>query len=137
MRHNGSLVPHPEARLFNFEEVVNLMTMMSEFNRSRWRNVLLALTAVVATAGPALPQSTSGNAAKAYSDEGEYNTWDIGGFFGAQWFQAYQGSKGESHTLGAKTVIGERGTFDIGRYFGIEGAFTVGFNRLFLLPYGR
>jgi hypothetical protein len=115
------------------------MTMMSEFNRSRWRKILLALTAVVATAGPALPQSTSsssGNAAKPFSDEGEYSTWDIGPFLGTQWFQLYEETKNQNHLFKPKTVIGGRVTFDLGRYWGIEGAFTTGFNRLYLLPYG-
>src|SRR5579863_6105910 len=97
MRHNVSLTRTREVRQFNFEEVVNFMTMMSEFNRSRWRNLLLVLTAVVATAGPALPQST--NVAKPNSDEGEYSTWDIGVFFGTQWFQMYQETTNQLHLL--------------------------------------
>jgi hypothetical protein len=111
------------------------MTMMSEFNRSRWRNILLALTAVVATAGPALPQS-SGNAAKPSSSDGEYSTWDIGDFFGAQWFQAYQGTKGQNHLLEPKDIFGVRATEDLGNYWGIEENYGTAFNRLYLLPYG-
>jgi hypothetical protein len=107
------------------------MTMMSEFNRSRWRNILLALTAVVVTAGPALPQSSSGN-----SDEGEYSTWDFGVFFGTQWFQLYQETNSQNHLLEPSIIFGDRATFDVGRYFGIEGAYSTAFNRLYLLPYG-
>ena len=125
MRHNISLHPHPEVRQFNFEEVVNLMTMMSDFNRSRWRNILLALTVVAATAGPALPQRAATNAAKPIA-EGEYSTWDIGGFFGTQWFQMYQGTLLEDHMLSPKPIIGVRATQDFGRYFGVEEAFGVG-----------
>jgi hypothetical protein len=47
------------------------MTMMSDFKRWRMRNLLLAVTAVVATAAPALSQSATDNAAKPYSPEGE------------------------------------------------------------------
>src|SRR5579863_5197898 len=116
---------------------MNLMTMMSEFNRSRWRNIVLAFTAVLATAGPALPQSSSsGNVAKPISDEGEYSTWDIGGFFGTQWFQLYQETQNQNHLLEPKLIFGFRATEDFGRYFGIEEVFGVGFNRLAMLPFG-
>jgi outer membrane protein OmpA-like peptidoglycan-associated protein len=112
--------------------------MMSEFNRSRCRNLLLAITAVLATAVPALPQSSSssGNAAKPFSDEGEYSSWNIGGFFGTQWFQRYQGTAGERYLLQPKPIIGIRVTQNLGRYFGAEEFFGTGFNRLALLPFG-
>ncbi len=110
------------------------MTMMSEISRSRWRNVLLAVTAAVATASTALPQSS--NAAKPISDEGEYSTWDVGGFFGTQWFQLYQETTAQNHLLLPKIIVGARAGEDFGRYFGLEGVFGVGFNRLALLPYG-
>jgi outer membrane protein OmpA-like peptidoglycan-associated protein len=110
------------------------MTTMSEFNRSRWSTILLAVTAVLVTAGPALPQST--NAAKPFSDEGEYSTWEIGAFFGTQWFQMYQETTAQNHLLLPKPIIGLRATQDLGRYFGIEETFGTGFNRLDLLPYG-
>jgi len=110
------------------------MTMMSEISRSRWRNVLLAVTAALATAGTALPQSS--NAAKPISDEGEYSTWDVGGFFGTQWFQLYQETTAQNHLLLPKIIVGARAGEDFGRYFGLEGVFGVGFNRLALLPYG-
>ena len=113
------------------------MTMMSEISWSRWRNILLALTVVLATAGTALAQSaSSGNAAKPISDEGEYSTWDIGAFFGWQWFQMYQGTANQNHLLQPKDIIGARLTNDFANYFGIEGYFGTGFNRLALLPYG-
>jgi outer membrane protein OmpA-like peptidoglycan-associated protein len=107
--------------------------MMSEFNRARWRNILLALTVVVATAGPALPQST--NVAKPI-DEGEYATWDIGGFFGTQWFQMYQETTDQLHLLLTRPIIGVRVGEDMWRYVGIEESVSVGFNRLAMLPYG-
>ncbi len=110
------------------------MTMMSEFNRSRWRNILLALTALVVAAGPALPQST--NVAKPASDEGEYPTWDIGAFFGTQWFQMYQETQNQLHLLLTRPIIGLRVDEDPWRYVGFEESFSVGFNRLALLPYG-
>jgi outer membrane protein OmpA-like peptidoglycan-associated protein len=113
------------------------MTTMSEINRSRWRSILLAVTAVLATASPALPQSSSsGNSAKPFSDEGEYSTWEIGGFFGTQWFQRYQGSTAQRYLLLTKPIIGVRVTEDLGRYYGVEETFGVGFNRLAMLPYG-
>jgi len=111
------------------------MTMMSEFNRSRLLNILFALTVVVATAGPALPQS-SGNAAKPSSDEGEYSTFDIGDFFGAQWFQLWQGTINQNHLLEPKVIFGVRATEDLGKYWGIEENYGTAFNRLYMLPYG-
>ena len=109
------------------------MTMMSDFNRSRWCNILLAVTAVLATASPALPQST--NVAKPI-DEGEYATWDVGGFFGTQWFQRYQGHVDQPYELLTRPIFGYFVDFNIGRYFGVEEQFGVGFNRLALLPNG-
>ncbi len=111
------------------------MKMMSEFNRSRLRNILCVLTVVVATAGPALSQS-SGNAAKPSSDDGEYSTWDIGDFFGTQWFQLWQGTQNQNHLLEPKVIFGVRATFDPGKYWGIEANYGTAFNRLYLLPYG-
>lgn len=105
--------------------------MMSEFNRSRWRNILLALTAVVVAAGPALPQST-----KPTNEDGEYSTWNIGDFFGTQWFQLYQGTANQNHLLLTRPIFGVRATEDLGNYWGIEESFGTGFNRLALLPYG-
>ena len=110
------------------------MTMRSDFKRWRLRNLLLAVTAVVATAGPALSQSASDNVAKPY--EGEYASWDIGGDFGTQWFQVFQGKVARSHELLARPVVGIRSTQNIGRYFGVEEGFGVAFNRLALLPAG-
>ncbi|MDP9054630.1 MAG: outer membrane beta-barrel protein [Acidobacteriota bacterium] len=111
--------------------------MMSNFKKRRWRNMLLAATAAVATAAPAYSQSASKNAAKPYSTEGEYSTWDIGGFFGTQWFQMFQSNFNRSHELLARPVVGIRVTQDVGRYFGIEESLGVAFNRLALLPTGR
>jgi outer membrane protein OmpA-like peptidoglycan-associated protein len=111
------------------------MKMMSEFNRSRWRNVLLAVTAMLATAGVALPQQST-NVAHPPGDEGEYSTWTVGPFIGTQWFQLYQETQNQLHLLQPKTIIGVRATFDIGKYFGFEDVFSTGFNRLELLPYG-
>jgi outer membrane protein OmpA-like peptidoglycan-associated protein len=107
------------------------MTMMSEFNRSRWRNILLAFTAVVVAAGPALSQST-----KPVSEDGEYSTWDIGDFFGTQWFQMYQGTSNQNHLLLTRPIFGVRATEDLGNYWGVEEIFGTGFNRLAMLPYG-
>src|SRR5579863_10278482 len=109
------------------------MTMMSDFNRSRWRNILLAVTAMFATAGAALPQST--NVAKPFSDEGEYSTWDMSVFFGTQWFQMYQGHVNQVYQLTTKPIFGIRSSQDFGRYFGIEEGVGFGFNQLALLPY--
>jgi outer membrane protein OmpA-like peptidoglycan-associated protein len=108
-----------------------LKMMMSEFNRSRWRNILLALLAVVVAAGPALPQSK-----KTVSEDGVYSTWDIGDFFGTQWFQMYQGTAGQNHLLLTRPIFGVRATQDFANYFGIEESFGTGFNRLAMLPYG-
>jgi len=108
------------------------MTMMSEFNRSLWRNALLALTALVATAGTALPQSNSARPI----DEGEYSTWDVGVFFGTQWFNEWEGTQRQSHLLQPSFTFGDRATFDLGKYWGIEGSYGTAFNRLYLLPYG-
>jgi outer membrane protein OmpA-like peptidoglycan-associated protein len=102
------------------------MTMMSEFNRSRWRNILLAFTAVVVAAGPALPQST--NVA-----EGGYSTWDIGDFFGTQWL--FQGPA-NGHQFLTRPVFGIRFDQNLGRYLGFEESFGTGFNRLALMPVG-
>jgi opacity protein-like surface antigen/outer membrane protein OmpA-like peptidoglycan-associated protein len=109
------------------------MTMMSSTKPLRWRRKLLALAAVLASVTPALPQSASTNAAKP-DIEGEYASWDLGGFFGTQWYQMFQGSTNKSHELLARPVVGVRASQNIGRYFGVEEIFGVAFNRLALLP---
>src|SRR5580658_2956814 len=132
MRHNVVLTPQPVSTAVQFRGGSELlMTMMSDFNRSRWRNILLAFTAVVVAAGPALPQST-----KPTSEDGEYSTWDIGDFFGTQWFQMYQGTNNQNHLLLTRPIFGVRATEDFADYFGIEEIFGTGFNRLAMLPYG-
>src|SRR5437870_258433 len=115
------------------------MMMMSDFNRSRSRSILLAFALVLATSSSALPQNTSssgGNATKPAATEGEYSTWDIGGFAGAQWFQMYEGKGIKPFQLRTRPIIGIRSTQDFGNYFGIEEAFGIGFNRLFFRPFG-
>lgn len=107
-------------------------TITSEFNPWRWRKILLALTVAAVTTVPALAQT---NVAKGV-DEGEYSTWDIGGFFGTQWFQMYQERNDQNHLLLTRPIVGVRFGQDPGRYVGIEESFSVGFNRLAMLPYG-
>lgn len=107
-------------------------TITSQFNPARWRKILLALAVAVVTAVPALPQT---NVAKT-ADEGEYATWDLGVFFGTQWFQMYQEKNNQNHLLLTRPITGVRFGQDFARYFGIEEAFSVGFNRLAMLPYG-
>src|SRR5215813_10810811 len=104
------------------------MKMRSDFNPSRWRT-LLAVTALFVTAGIA--------PAQVRNEEGVYNTWDLGEFFGTQWFQQFQGKTARTYELLPRIIFGVRSTQNIGRYGGLEESYGVGFNRLALLPTGN
>jgi hypothetical protein len=57
---------------------------------------MLGVLALLAAAGPALPQTpASANAVK--NPEGGYSLVDLSGFFGEQWYQIYQGSGGSGN----------------------------------------
>jgi hypothetical protein len=102
----------------------------SKFNQFHSRIILLTVLAALAIAGPAYSQN-------AVPDQRGYNTVDLSFFFGAQWYQIYQGSGGSGqHFLDAKQVWGERLTFDPLSHVGFEVNFALGFNKLVLLPAG-
>lgn len=114
------------------------MTTRSKSNPFQSRTILLTVFAALVTAGTALPQSSSssGNAVKD-PPEGGYSLVDLSVFFGTQWYQIYQGSGGSGqHFFEARPVVGERVTENWSRYVGLEESFTLGFNRLAILPAG-
>jgi hypothetical protein len=114
------------------------MTMKSSSKPSQWRSKLLALTAVLAMAAPALPQAASAGANAAHPNiEGAYSSWDIGGFFGTQWYQMWEGNSiPRPSKLLIRPVVGVRAGQLIGNHFGIDEIFDVAFNKLALLPTG-
>ncbi|MGC9972695.1 MAG: hypothetical protein ABSE56_19100 [Bryobacteraceae bacterium] len=109
------------------------MTKTSHPAAPRWRGALITITAAIAAAVPALPQTTP--SAKSASLPGEYSTIDVSPFIGYQWFQIY-GNQFRFLKFEPGTVIGFRVTEDHWRYVSVEESFTAGFNDLRLLPYG-
>ncbi len=115
------------------------MTARSKSNRFQLRNTLLTVFAALVTAVPALPQNVSSSGSgNAVPDppEGGWSLVDLTAFFGTQWYQIYQGSAGRdsNHYFEARPELGERVTENFSRYVSLEEAFTLGFNRLVLLP---
>ena len=103
------------------------------------RTILLTMLAALVTAGPALPQSATSNAvpgnAATRVTEGGYSLVDFSVFFGTQWYQIFQGSGGAgNHFFETRPVFGERVTENFSRYVSLEENFSLGFNRLALLP---
>ncbi len=114
------------------------MTTRSKSNQFQPRTILLTVFAALVMAGPALPQSasSSGNAVKDPPENG-YSLVDVTAFFGTQWYQIYQGSTGGgTQYFETRPVVGERITENLSKYVSLEEAFTLGFNRLALLPAG-
>lgn len=115
------------------------MTTRSKFTQFQSRTILFTIFTALVTAGSALPQnsSSSGNAVKD-PPEGGYSLVDLSVFFGPQWYQIYQGSGGNqsNHYFLTRPETGFRVTENLTRYVGLEEAFTLGFNRLALLPAG-
>jgi hypothetical protein len=103
--------------------------MRSKFNQFHSRIILLTVLAALMIAGPAFSQN-------AVPDRG-YNTVDLSVFFGAQWYQIYQGSGGNGqHYLTTKQVFGERLTFNPLSHVGFEVNWALGLNELVLRPAG-
>jgi hypothetical protein len=99
----------------------------SKFNQFHSRIILLTVLAALMIAGPAYSQN-------AVPDRG-YNTVDLSVFFGAQWYQIYQGSGGNGqHYLTTKQVFGERLTFNPLNHVGFEINWALGLNELVLSP---
>jgi outer membrane protein OmpA-like peptidoglycan-associated protein len=100
---------------------------------SRWRGALITITVAIASAVPALPQTTP--SAKSASLPGEYSIFEVSPFIGYQWFQVYKHSF-RVLKFDSGPVAGVRVTEDLWKYVGLEQSFTAGFNDLRLLPYG-
>jgi hypothetical protein len=102
----------------------------SKSNQFHSRIIPLTVLAALVIASPAYSQN-------AVPPERGYNTVDLSVFFGAQWYQIYQGSGGSGqHFLDPKQVFGERLTFNPLSYVGFEVNWALGLNRLSLLPAG-
>ena len=102
----------------------------SKSNQFHSRIILLTVLAALVIAGPAFSQN-------AVPERG-YSTVDLTTFFGAQWYQIYQGTggTGSQHFLEPRPVVGERLTFNPLNYVGFEVNWALGFNRLALVPAG-
>ena len=99
------------------------MKPMSQIRPLLKRGMLLFTAGTLALAGSAFGQ----NAAQ---PENSYPTLFITGFFGAQWYQLYQGVNARSHSFNRGVTWGERWTEDVSRYWGLEQSLTLGYNRL-------
>ncbi len=100
----------------------------SKSNQFHSRTILLTVLAALVIAGPAYSQN-------AVPDQRGYNTVDLSVFFGAQWYQIYQGSGGSGqHYLTTKQVFGERLTFNPLSHVGFEVNWALGLNGLVLGP---
>ena len=77
------------------------MTTRSCLDKLHRKGALLTMAAALVissvTAGPASAQTNVATT----TQEGRYSLWDISPFFGAQWFQIYQGPKGRPLDLRA------------------------------------
>src|ERR1700744_1160070 len=113
------------------------MTTSSKSKQFQSSTTMLGVLALLAAAGPALPQ-TPASANPVKNPEGGYSRVALSGFFGGQWYQIYQGSggKGNQQYFLAKPVFGERLTENFSRYVSLEEGYTVGFNTFAIRPTG-
>src|SRR5882724_1053846 len=98
------------------------MKRLSQIQPLIRRTALLAVAGALTVAGPAFAQ----NAAQ---PENGYPTLILTGFFGAQWYQLYQGDSARTHKFDKGIVWGERFTEDVSKYFGLEESLVIGYNR--------
>ena len=116
------------------------MRTRSKSSQFQSRIILLTALAALVTAGPALPQSTASNSSSANAvkdPEGGYSLVDLDVFFGTQWYQIYQGSGGAGNQFFlTRPITGARVEENFSRYVSLEEAYSVGFNRLAILPSG-
>ncbi len=113
------------------------MTTSSKSKQFQSSTKLLGVLALLAAAGPALPQTpASANAVK--NPEGGYSLVDLSGFFGEQWYQIYQGSGGSGNQqyFLSRPVFGERLTENFSRYISLEEGYSVGYNKYAIRPTG-
>ncbi|HYA16372.1 MAG TPA: hypothetical protein VEF06_02845, partial [Bryobacteraceae bacterium] len=75
------------------------------------------------------------NAAKGVDTTG-YSLVDISAFFGTQWFQFGQGGTIRPLTFAPAMTTGVRFSEDLWKYVGLEESYSVGFNKIQLLPSG-
>ena len=106
------------------------MKQLSQIKPLLKRGLLLIAASTLAVTGSAFAQ----NAAQ---PENGYPTLFITGFFGAQWYQLYQGVNARSHSFNSGIVWGERFTEDFAKYWGLEESLVVGYNRLKIPVQGR
>ena len=86
------------------------MKPMSQIRPLLKRGMLLFTAGTLALAGSAFGQ----NAAQ---PENSYPTLFITGFFGAQWYQLYQGVNARSHSFNRGVTWGERWTEDTSKHW--------------------
>src|SRR5580692_11293482 len=108
------------------------MKNTSCFNQLRWCSAALAIAAAFAVAPSAMAQD---NAARGVDTTG-YSVVDLTAFFGTQWYQFAQNGDIRPLTFAPAITAGFRVSEDLWKYVGLEESFSIGLNKIELLPYG-